>query len=75
MWTETTATGKQFVFAVNEDYRACLDFMERMGRTDTSLCRSPFYSFMIAISEECHEAVMIVNTAQMVMRADQVGWQ
>ncbi len=70
----TSATYIDYEFKMDEDFGMCKDVLTRKGKAAdvAKQCSNPFYSFIIAVSTECHEAVMQVNTVQMFSKQDLV---
>ena len=70
-----TSTSTDYQFTMDEDFKLCNQTLikKRKAQDVPALCNTPFYSFMIALSEQCHEAIMSVLTVQMFVKEDKVG--
>ncbi|KAG2445466.1 hypothetical protein HXX76_000084 [Chlamydomonas incerta] len=74
--TKAAATSDyvEYAFLMDENYPLCKDVVSKKKKksaTDIAkMCNTPFYSFMIAISDVCHQAIMSVNTVQMFAQED-----
>ncbi|PNH06192.1 hypothetical protein TSOC_007461 [Tetrabaena socialis] len=62
-----TADYNEYAFKMDEDFGLCKEVLTKKGKATQvpTKCITPFYSFMIALSDECHHAIMSVNTVQM----------
>lgn len=58
----------EYSFEMDENYDFCKQILAKKQKSAAAIarmCNTPFYSFMIAVSDECHEAIMSVLTVQM----------
>ena len=74
----TTSSYTEYEFLMDENYPLCKEVLTKKSKNAADIakkCNTPFYSFMIAISDVCHTAIMSVNTIQMFSQEDKVrGW-
>ncbi|KAG2445467.1 hypothetical protein HXX76_000085 [Chlamydomonas incerta] len=65
----------EYSFEMDENYDFCKQLLTKKKRAAdiAKMCSTPFYSFMIAVSDECHEAIMSVLTVQMFAVEDVPG--
>ncbi|KAG2493291.1 hypothetical protein HYH03_008427 [Edaphochlamys debaryana] len=65
----------EYAFNLVENYNLCKTILERKKKAGavSTQCAAPFYSFMIAVSDVCHEAIMSVKTVRMFSWEDKPG--
>ncbi|PNW79841.1 hypothetical protein CHLRE_08g368850v5 [Chlamydomonas reinhardtii] len=72
----TTSSYTEYEFLMDENYPLCKEVLTKKSKNAADIakkCNTPFYSFMIAISDVCHTAIMSVNTIQMFSQEDKAG--
>ncbi|KAG2493292.1 hypothetical protein HYH03_008428 [Edaphochlamys debaryana] len=76
-WETVTQTPKynEYSFQLNEDWDLCKTLMTKRKKLKAinKQCNTPFYSFMLAISMECHQAVMSVTSVRMYTQQNMPG--
>ncbi|KAG2428874.1 hypothetical protein HYH02_014197 [Chlamydomonas schloesseri] len=74
--TLATTSYIEYTFEMDENYDFCKQLLAKKKLSTAAIatmCNTPFYSFMIGVSDECHEAIMSVLTVQVFAMEDVAG--